>query len=146
MNKQDKQFEQMMKGIRIDSPSSDFTVRVMSRIQAEAAVQKRSVIQDYQPVISKRTWIILLVIFVLFMIYITVSGQDTTTANNTGIWSTVSGKLAALNTKEVSKIWQTGTGLFTSIPPVVFLILTASLALWTLDLFFTRFKHNPSHV
>ena len=68
MNKLDKQFEQMMKGNRIDSPSSDFTLKVMSRIQAEAAVQKRPILADYQPVISKKTWIIMLVVFVLLLI------------------------------------------------------------------------------
>lgn len=146
MNKLDKQFGEMMKGIRIDSPSSDFTTKVMSRIQAEAAVQKRPILAGYQPVISRRTWIIMLVFFVLLMIYITFSSQGTTLANDHGFWSTVSGKLSSLNTNEVSKIWKTGTGLFTSIHPVVFLILTASLALWTLDLFLTRFTHNPSKV
>ena len=146
MNKLDKQFEEMMKGIRIDSPSSDFTTKVMSRIQAEAAVQKRPILAEYQPVISKRTWIILLVIFVLFMIYITVSSQDTTTVNNPGVWSSVSGKISQLNTKEASKIWQTGKGLFTSISPIAYLIVIASLALWTLDGFLSRFIHRTSEI
>lgn len=146
MNKLDKQFEQMMKGIRIDSPTSDFTLKVMSRIQAEAAVKKHSLIEDYQPVISRRTWIILLMAFVLLLIYITVSSQDTTLANEPDVWSTVSGKLSAVNTKEVSKIWQTGMGLFSSIPPIAFLILTASLALWTFDSFLSRFNHHTSGI
>lgn len=146
MNKLDKQFEQMMKGIRIDSPSSDFTLKVMSRIQAEAAIQKRPILAEYQPVISKRTWIILLVIFVLFMIYITVSSQDTTTVNNPGVWSSVSGKISQLNTKESSKILETGKGLFTSIHPIAYLIVTASLALWTLDGFLSRFINRTSEI
>ena len=146
MNKLDKQFEQMMKGIRIDSPSSDFSLKVMSRIQAEAAVQKQHILADYQPVISKKTWIIMLVVFVLLLIYITVSSPEAAPATNSGLWSTVSGKLSALQTPEVSKIWKAGAGLFTSIPPVAFLILTASLALWTLDSFLTRFKHNSSEI
>jgi hypothetical protein len=131
MNKLDKQFEQMMKGIQIDSPSSDFTFSVMSRIQAEAAVQRKSVLQNYQPVISKRTWIILIVAFVLLLIFITVSGQDAAPASNIGFWSTISGKIGALNNQEGSSILKRGTGLFTSIPTTAYLILTTALALWT---------------
>lgn len=144
MNKLDKQFEQMMKGIQIDSPSSDFTFSVMSRIQAEAAVQRKSVLQNYQPVISKRTWIILIVAFILLLIYIAVSGQDAAPANNTGFWSTVSGKIGAFNNQEALSVLKRGTGLFTSIPTIAYLILTASLALWTLDSVLSRFRHQHS--
>jgi len=146
MNKLDKQFEQMMKGVQIDSPSSDFTFSVMSRIQAEAAVQQKSVLQNYQPVISKRTWIILIVVFILLLIYITVSSQDAAPASNTGFWSTVSGKIGAFNNQEASSILKRGTGLFASIPTIAYLILTASLALWTLDSVLSRFRHHSSEI
>ena len=63
MNKLDKQFGQIMKGMKIESPSSDFSIKIMSRIQAEAAVMSRPILVDYKPVISKRTWIILIGIF-----------------------------------------------------------------------------------
>jgi uncharacterized protein with PQ loop repeat len=146
MNKLDKQFEQMMRGIQIDSPSSDFTLRVMSRIQAEAAVQRQPILQNYQPVISKRTWIILIVAFVLLLIYITVSSRNAAPAGDTGFWSTVSGKIGGLNNQEASSILKTGMGLFTSIPPIAYLILTASLALWTLDSILTQFRHQHSRI
>jgi len=146
MNKLDKQFEQMMKGVQIDSPSSDFTLRVMSRIQAEAAVQRKPILQNYQPVISKRTWIILIVAFLLLLIYITVSSQDVAPSGNTGFWSTVSDKIGAFNNQEASSILKTGMGWFTSIPPIAYLILTASLALWTLDSVLTRFRHQHSGI
>jgi len=146
MNKLDKQFEQMMKGVQIDSPSSDFTLRVMSRIQAEAAVQRKPILQNYQPVISKRTWIILIVAFLLLLIYITVSSQNVAPASDTGFWSTVSGKIGAFNNQEASSILKTGMGLFTSIPSIAYLILTASLALWTLDSVLNRFRHEHSGI
>jgi hypothetical protein len=146
MNKLDKQFEEMMKRVRIDSPSSDFTLKVMSRVQAEAAVQRKPILQDYQPVISKRTWIILIVVFLLLLIYITVSSQDVAPASNTGFWSTVSEKIGALNNQETSSILKRGTGLFTSIPTIAYLILSASLALWTLDGFLARFRHHSSEI
>jgi len=146
MNKLDKQFEQLMKGVQIDSPSSDFTLRVMNRIQAEAAAQRKPILQNYQPVISKRTWIILIVAFILLLIYITVSSQDAAPASNTGFWSTVSGKIGLLNNQEASSILKKGTGLFTSIPTIAYLILMASLALWTLDSVLTRFRHHSPEI
>jgi hypothetical protein len=142
MNKQDKQFGEMMKGMKIESPSSDFMFKVMSRVYAEAAVQRKPLLQNYQPVISKRAWIILIVAFVALMIYITVSGQPATPAGGTGFWSTVSEKMGSLQTSEASSILKTGTGLFTSIPTIAYLILIAALALWTLDGFLNKLRHQ----
>ncbi len=145
MNKLDKQFAEMMKDVRIDSPSSDFSLKVMSRIQAEAAVQKRPLLQDYQPVISKRTWIILLVAFLLLIIYIAVSGNNAAPAGGSGFWSSVGKSMNVFNTSQAS-ILQKGAGIFSAIPPIAYLIVLASLALWTLDGFLTRFRHHPSGV
>lgn len=146
MNKLDKQFEQLMKGIQIDSPSSDFTNKVMSRIQAEAAVQKQPILAGYEPVISKKTWIILFVIFAALMIYITVSGKDTTTTTGSGFISTILNSFNQLEVNKVSSFWQKGMGIFSSIPMVAYLIVTASLALLTLDGFLSRFKHDASKI
>lgn len=146
MNKLDKQFEQMMKEISIDSPSQGFSLKVMERIQAEAIVQKHSLVEDYQPVISRKTWIILIAAFILLMVYITVSSPGTTQVKEPGFWSAISGMLQKIDTKGVSGIWQTATGLFASIPTMAYLILMASLALWTLDSFLSRFRHSTSEV
>jgi len=146
MNKLDKQFEQLMKGINIDSPSQGFSLKVMEQIQAEAVVQKHSLVEDYQPVISKRTWIILIAAFILLLVYITVSGPETAQVKEPGFWSTISGSLQKIDTRGVSGIWQSATGLFASIPTMAYLILTATLALWTLDSFLSRFRHSPSKV
>lgn len=146
MNKLDKQFEQLMKGINIDSPSQGFSLKVMERIQAEAIVQKHSLVEDYQPVISKRTWIILIAAFIFLMVYITVSSAETTQVKEPGFWSAISGTLQKIDTKGVSGIWQTATGLFASIPTMAYLILMASLALWTLDSFLSRFRHSTSEI
>lgn len=146
MNKLDKQFEQMMKGINIDSPSQGFSLKVMERIQAEAVVQKHSLVEDYQPVISKRTWIILIAASIFLMVYITVSGSETTEVKEPGFWSAISGSLQKIDTSGASNMWQSVTGLFASIPAMAYLILTASLALWTLDSFLFRFRHSTSDV
>jgi hypothetical protein len=146
MNKLDKQFEEMMKGITIDSPSSDFTMKVMSRIQAEAAVQKRPILAGYEPAISKKTWIMLLIIFAALMIYITVAGKDTDSANTSGFIATILNSMNQLEVNKVSSFWQKGMGIFSSIPMVAYLIITASLALLTLDGFLNLFKHEASKI
>ena len=140
MNKLDKQFEEMMKGVRINSPSPDFTLKVMSRIQAESAVQPRQVLQNYQPVISRTTWIILGLAFAALLIYITVSGSATAPESNSGLLSNLLGKVESSST--VNSFWQKGMTFLGNLPPVVFLILGASMALWTLDAYFTGLRHR----
>ena len=144
MNKLDKKFEQLMKGISIDSPSEGFSFKVMERIQAQAAVPNHSLLVDYQPVISRNTWIILIVAFISLVVYVVFSGQEITQVNNTSTWTAIPGSLQNINIKGVSNIWQYATDLFASIPSVGYLIVMASLALWSLDLFLTRLRHSSS--
>lgn len=146
MNKLDKQFELLMKDIHIDSPSKDFSLKVMERIQAEAAVQKHSILENYQPVISRKAWIILIVAFLSLLIYITVSSQEATGVKDTGFMSTVQDSLQKVNTKGLSNVWQSANGLFTAIPSIAYLIVLASLALWTLDSFLTRLRNSNAEI
>ena len=146
MDKLDKQFEQLMKGITIDSPSKGFSMKVMERIQAEAALQKKPLLEDYQPVISTKTWILMIAGFVALVIYILLSGNETTPAQDTGVMSALSESVQKLQASKVSNIWQTANGLFASIPSVAYLIILASLALWTLDMFLTKMKQTDSHL
>lgn len=145
MNKLDKQFEGMMKEVRLDSPSPDFMIKVMSRIQAEAAVQHRPV-QTYQPVISRKAWIIIGLAFLALLIYITVSGSDAATESTPGFWSTLVGSVEKINATGMTSVWQKGMDIFGTISPVALLILTASMALWTLDTYLTRLRHHSSKV
>lgn len=146
MNKLDKQFEELMKGISIEAPSKDFSLKVMERIQAEAVVQKHSLLESYQPVISRKTWIILIAAFVALVVYVLMSSPETQSANEPGFWSTLTGSLPKIDAQPVSSFWQTVSGMFASIPTMAYLVLTASLALWTLDLFLTRFRHSANKV
>ncbi len=143
MNKLDKQFEQIMKGMKVDSPSDDFKIKIMSRIQAEAAVVRRPLLVDYKPVISKRAWIILIGIFVVFVAYVVFQAFETgPTAVNQDVLSIVTDSISKAN----HSMFQKGFGLFSSIPTVAYLIILASLSLWTLDSFLSKLKHNQSEV
>jgi hypothetical protein len=140
MNMLDKQFDEMMKGVRIDSPSPDFTLKVMSRIQAEAAVRPQPVIRNYQPVIGRNTWIVLGLAFAALLFYITVSVPATVPQSSPGLWSNLFGKVES--SSSVNSFWQKGMTIFRNLPSVVFLILGASMALWTLDAYFTGLRHK----
>lgn len=139
MNKQDKQFEQLMKGMNLDSPSPDFMHRVMGRIQAEAAVTPRKVLQDYQPVISRKAWIVLGVLFAALLAYITVSGSGSATESAPGYWSNLLGNV---NSQEVGSVWQKGMSWVGSIPTLALLIVASTLALYTLDAYLTKLRHR----
>jgi hypothetical protein len=142
MNKMDKQFEELMKSVRIDAPSPHFTSRVMSRIQTEAAVQPKKLLQDYQPVISRKTWFILGFLFLAFLIYVTATGNDSAKSTGTGVLGSFMQKLAALNSSPKSFL----ATFFGSIPVIAYVIALASVALWTLDSYLTRFRHQTLQV
>lgn len=59
----------------LESPSYNFTEHVMSRVNA----LKDSKITTYQPLISKRNWILIGIAFVLTIAYIIYSKDGTTT-------------------------------------------------------------------
>ncbi len=144
MDKQDKQFEQLMKGMTLSSPSADFTHRVMGRIQAEAAVMPRKVLQNYQPVISRKTWVVLGVLCVALLVYITVSGAGSATETAPGFWANLLGSIEKVNSQEVGSIWQKGMSWFGSIPTVALLIVASTLALYTLDAYLTRMRRHTA--
>lgn len=146
MDKLDQQFEQLMKGMTVHSPSKGFSMKVMERIQAEAAVQKKSLLEDYQPVIGTKTWILMIAAFVALIVYVIYSGNNTAPAQDNGVMSVLADSVQKLQTSKVSNVWQTANSLFASIPSVAYLILLASLALWTLDMFLTKMKHANSHL
>jgi len=143
MNKLDKQFEQMIKGVQIDSPSSDFTLKVMSRVYAEAAVKPRKVLQDYQPVISKKAWIFIISAFVLLLIYVMSSGQSAPESGS-GLLSNLFGKLVSANNEGAASTLKNGLGFFKTIPIIAYLIVISALALWTLDSLLQRFHQHSS--
>ena len=139
MNKLDKQFEEMMKnGTKLNSPSSDFMLKVMNRVYAEAAVKPKRILQDYQPVISKRAWIIMISAFLLMMVYMMSLGYGSTEGEK-GLASDFLGKLSTLD-----NAFKNAMGIFKTIPLVAYLIVISALGLWTLDFVFQRFRQHST--
>lgn len=146
MDKLDKQFEQIMKGVKLESPSKGFTMNVMQRIQAEAVIQKRSVIEDYQPVIGRKAWIVIIAAFIGLIAYVLFTGNETTQAPQSGIMATIAESARKLNTTGVSNMWASVNGMFASIPSMAYLIIIASSILWSLDIYLTRMKRLHSTI
>jgi hypothetical protein len=69
MKQIDRNFENLMKRVKPDSPSDRFTLSVMQRIQTEAALTPKPLLHDYKPVISRPMWIALAAIFVGFIVF-----------------------------------------------------------------------------
>jgi hypothetical protein len=142
MNKLDKQFGELMRETKIEAPSSNFTLNVMNRIHAEAAIRQKHLLQEYQPVISRKTWIIMGVAFVLFLIYITVAGQGSDQPNSTGTLSAFTEKLLQFNASGSAGLLGSISKVFASVPMVAYVILLASLALWTLDAYLNKLRNK----
>lgn len=146
MDKLDKQFEQIMKGVQLESPSKGFTMKVMAQIQAEAAIQKRSVLEDYQPVIGRKSWILIIAGFIGLIVYILLAGNETTQTPQSGIMSTLAESAKKLDTRGISTMWESINGMLASIPSITYLIIIASSILWSLDFYLTRVKNTQSNI
>jgi hypothetical protein len=137
MNKLDQSYEEIMKGIRIDSPSRDFTLKVMSRIQAEVAVRQKPLLSNYEPVISRKVWIGMALIFFVFLAYLISSGTNASASGS--IWNEL---LYSLSGTHETSLWRKGFGALSTVPVIVYLILASTMALWTMDMLLNQFKHK----
>jgi ABC-type microcin C transport system permease subunit YejE len=99
-------------------------------------------LQEYQPVISRKAWIIIGILLVALLVYIILSGTTAASESTPGFWSNLLGSVQKMNSGEVGSIWKKGITVFSSIPSVALLIVAASLSLWTLDTYFTRLRHH----
>jgi hypothetical protein len=115
----------------------------MSRVYAEAAFKPKRILQDYQPVISKKAWIVIIAAFILLLVYIIASGQSTSQGGS-GFLSDLLGKLTPANDKGAASALENGLSFFKAIPPIAYLILISALALWTLDSILQRIRQNAS--
>jgi hypothetical protein len=132
MKQIDRNFENLMKRVKPDSPSDRFTLSVMQRIQTEAALTPKPLLHDYKPVISRPMWIALAAIFVGFIVFLSM-GQAGETDSGQSLLSFLNNPQAAEGAEKVSQVGRSLLGYFTAIPKEVFIIFLAAFALWTLD-------------
>lgn len=144
MNKIDEQYEQMMKNLKIDSPSSNFTDMVMSRIYAETAIiNNKSVSVAYQPIISKKTWIILFGIASAIILLIVFGGNFSASPDKNQMAFSISEYIAEFNFSFFSGSLIKASKIVTEIPGLAYLVMISSLLLWLLDAVFqNKFRTN----
>lgn len=144
MNIIDEQYEKMMKNLKINSPSANFTYNVMSRIHAETAIIKNeSIVADYQPIISKKTWIILCGIASVIILFIVFAGNFSVTTDKNQLVFSVSEYLSGLKLSFFSESLNKASQFIYDIPGLAYLVLISSLLLWLLDsVFQNKFRAN----
>lgn len=63
-NNEEELVKKMIKGLPLERPSSDFTQKVMQQ------VLRRSLKNSYQPLISKRAWLVIAMMFILGVLWL----------------------------------------------------------------------------
>lgn len=141
MNPLDKNFEKLMKGQKLTSPSSRFSINVMDQIYQ---ISNQIV---YKPLINKWTWRAMFILIGLFVAYVFFHADPSAAS---GKWDLI-GKLGSLFPDNGNSIQQVpATNILKSITehfnqvPVVFSlsIIALSLLLLVDHLFLKRKKEN----
>ena len=81
--------------------------------------------------------------FSLLLIYTVFFGQGNAQTGG-GLISNLVDKLSAANNAGATNALKTSLGMFKSIPPIAYLIVISTLALWTLDAVLQRFRNQTS--
>ena len=128
---EDQKLKEIFKGLELESPSANFSARVMDRIFEEKAAIEQV---KKEPVLGKGFWIIMGLFAGLFAAVFLVSG-------NAGATEGVFGFLKQVNTTEVSAGYQSFFEKLGTVPLSIAGILLASSFL----LFLERFLNSRSH-
>lgn len=64
--------EKMMNESSLESPSFDFTSKIMSQV----LVAEKSTIKAYKPLISKQTWIFITGVLIALIVYVIMTGNN----------------------------------------------------------------------
>lgn len=123
---EDKELKSLLKGIKLDSPEPNFTVRVMNRIfQEESLIEK---IKN-ERVLGKGFWIILALFIALFAAMVLVSGSGAATGGD------VPKLVSEINSSGVAAEYQTFFQKLGTVPISIAGILLASSLLLFADKF-----------
>lgn len=121
---EDKELKSLLKSIKLDSPGSNFTVRVMDKIfQEESLIEK----VKKERVLGKGFWIILALFAVLFVAMFVVSGTDAATSEN------IPKFVSEINSRGAAAEYQSFLQKLGTVPLSIAWILIASSLLLFLD-------------
>ena len=71
-NKLDAMLERLMRDEALESPSDGFTDKVMDKVYALEASSATA----YKPLISKRTWLLIAMLFLALVVYVILNGNS----------------------------------------------------------------------
>jgi len=121
---EDKELKTLLKSIKLDSPETNFTVRVMNKIfQEESLIEK----VKRERVLGKGFWIILALFVALFVAMILVSGSDAATSGN------MPKLISEINSSGAAADYQTFFQKLGTVPVSIAGILLASSLLLFID-------------
>lgn len=130
---EDKELKSLLKSIKLDSPESNFTVRVMNKIfQEESLIEK----VKRERVLGKGFWIILALFVALFVAMVLVSGSGAATGGS------VHKLVSEINSSSATAEYQTFFQKLGTVPVSIGGILIAS----SLLLFIDKLIHSKMNI
>jgi len=130
---EDKELKSLLKSIKLDSPETNFTVRVMNKIfQEESLIEK----VKRERVLGKGFWVILALFVALFVAMVLVSGSGAGTSGS------VPKLVSEINSSGAAADYQTFFQKLGTVPVSIAGILLAS----SLLLFVDKFLHSKMNV
>lgn len=126
----DKELRKLLKEIQLDSPSNDFTMKVMNRVYEEKSAQSRVEVIKNERILGKGFWIILVLFIGLFVAVYFTSGNGGQEAGQ------LSKLMQGLQNEGVSESYKSFFSNLSSLPLSIGGILLAATLLIFIDRLF----------
>ena len=123
----DMELRKLLKEVQLDTPSKDFTIKVMNRVWEEKSIQSRVEVIKNERILGKGFWIILVLFIGLFAAVAFTSGNGEQEAGQ------LSKLMQGLQNKGVSKGYKSFFSNLGSLPLSIGGILLASSLLVFID-------------
>ncbi len=132
----DMELRKLLKEVQLDTPSKDFTIKVMNRVWEEKSIQSRVEVIKNERILGKGFWIILILFIALFAAVVFTSGNGGQEAGQ------LSKLMQGLQNEEVSEGYKSFFSNLGSLPLSISGILLASTLLVFIDRILASAKHG----
>lgn len=132
----DMELRKLLKEVQLDTPSKDFTIKVMNRVWEEKSIQSRVEVIKNERILGKGFWIILILFIALFAAVVFTSGNGGQEAGQ------LSKLMQGLQNEGVSEGYKSFFSNLGSLPLSIGGILLASTLLVFIDRILASAKHG----
>ena len=132
----DMELRKLLKEVQLDTPSKDFTIKVMNRVWEEKSIQSRVEVIKNERILGKGFWIILILFIALFAAVVFTSGNGGQEAGQ------LSKLMQGLQNEEVSEGYKSFFSNLGSLPLSISGILLASTLLVFIDRILSSVGHG----